>query len=197
MRRSLLGLATVALGVILIDRWTKRWAAATLPFNQPVPVLGDVLRLTYTRNSGVAFGLGQGTGFPYWLFSLAAIAAIAVLFLRHPRMGALRLLALSLILGGAIGNLIDRVARGEVTDFIEIGVRGWHWPVFNVADTAVTVGVVLFALAFGRRAEPAPAAAATGGAPGDERSAHDHGAAGAGRGAAGPLPGGRPDGPLA
>ena len=159
MRRTLPALAAVAAAVIALDRWTKHWVSSTQPFNQPIRVIGDYVRLTYTRNSGVAFGIGQGTGFPYYLFSLAAIVVIVWLFLRgRAGHGVARPLALALILGGAIGNLIDRVTSGEVVDFIEVGIPRWHWPVFNVADSAVSVGVVLFALLWTR--QPAPGAPA-------------------------------------
>ncbi len=193
MKRSLLLLAGVAAAVIALDRWTKQWASSTLPFNQPVPVLGEVLRLTYTRNSGVAFGIGQGTGFPYYIFSILAVLVIVAMFLRRRAQGWPRRLALALILGGAFGNLVDRLKAGEVVDFIEVGFHGWHWPVFNVADSAVTVGVVLFALAWSRRpASPGPAMA---GAP--DEPAGPGGAGAAERGAAGPVPGGRAGEPLA
>ena len=84
--------------------------------------------------------------FPYYLFSIAAVAVILYLFLRQPRASAAPQVALALILGGALGNLIDRLQTGEVVDFIQVGWRRWHCPVFNVADSAVSVGVVLFAL---------------------------------------------------
>jgi len=205
VKRSLLLLAGVAGAVFALDRWTKHWASHALPFNQPVPVLGEFFRLTYTRNSGVAFGLGAGTGFPYYIFSIIAAFAILWLFLRHRHQSLPRQLALALILGGAIGNLVDRVRSGEVVDFVEIGFRHWYWPVFNVADSAVTVGVILFALTWSHRTDEgaglAPAAPGDGptlrGATPDERSAGVLGAGGERGGAVGPLPGGGADRPVA
>ena len=82
MRRSLGLLFGVAGVVFALDQWTKRWATESLADRDPLPVFGEVVRLTYTRNSGVAFGLGAGTNFPFYLFSLLAAAAILVLFLR-------------------------------------------------------------------------------------------------------------------
>ncbi|HET7226856.1 MAG TPA: signal peptidase II [Candidatus Eisenbacteria bacterium] len=199
MRRSLLLLALVAGGIVALDRWTKVWAAGSLPFNQPVSVLGQFLRLTYTRNSGVAFGLGQGTGFPYYVFSIAATVAIVVMFVRRQVHTWPRQLALALILGGALGNLWDRIATGEVVDFIEVGVRRWYWPVFNVADSAVTVGVIMFALAWPKRdassADPVEASAA--GVPGDVAHAGAPGPGLESRGATGPVPRESADRPLA
>lgn len=201
MRRSLLPLAALAVLVVALDRWTKHWACTALPFSQPIRLVGDYVRLTYTRNSGVAFGIGQGTGYPYYVFSLVAIVAIAWMFLSG-RAGhdPVRRMSLALILGGAVGNFVDRVTSGEVVDFIEVGIPQWHWPVFNVADSAVTVGVVLFALCWSRGREPAVAPAAVGAdvadaADGDD-PARPEGPGLERRGAPGPLPGGRAEGPL-
>jgi signal peptidase II len=187
VRRSLLLLLSVAGIVIALDRWTKRWASSALPFNQPVPVLGEFVRFTYTRNSGIAFGLGQGTGFPYYLFSILAAIVILAMFMRGRVTGGVRQLALALIFGGALGNLWDRVLSGEVVDFIEVGVRRWYWPVFNVADSAVSIGVVLFALAWSRKPEPATPMSVVPGRAADEPDPHAPGPTLEQRGAAGPV----------
>jgi signal peptidase II len=211
-------LAAVAAVIVALDRWTKRWASAALPFDRPVQVVGDYLRLTYTRNSGVAFGIGQGTGFPYYVFSLVAIVVIGWMFLRDhgraaaqaagsvgqsgERLGPLRRFALALILGGAIGNLVDRVTSGEVVDFIELGIPQWHWPVFNLADSAVSVGVVLFAFSWTRHRElseaPAPGAAGASspGAEGGGELPRPEGPGLERGGASRPLPGGGAEEPL-
>jgi signal peptidase II len=201
VRRSLPLLAALAVVIVALDRWTKFWASRTLPFGQPIQVVGDYLRLTYTRNSGVAFGIGQGTGFPYYVFSLVAIVAIVWMFLRG-RAGhdPVRGTALTFILSGAVGNLVDRVASGEVVDFIEVGIPTWHWPIFNVADSAVTVGVLLFALTWSRggglvstpHAKDAPAPGAAGG----DEPARPEGPGLVRGGAGGPFPGGGAEGPL-
>jgi signal peptidase II len=213
VKRSLLPLSVAAAAVIALDRWTKSWASSTLPFNHPVRVVGDYLRLTYTRNSGVAFGIGQGTGFPYYVFSLLAIGVIVWMFWRGrggtaassgpggSRMGRVRRFSLALILGGAVGNLVDRVTSGGVVDFIEVGIPQWHWPVFNVADSAVTVGVVLFALTWSRRREqPQPEAeadaAGTPGAAGGDEPPRPASPGLERRGTPGPFPGGGAEEPL-
>jgi signal peptidase II len=158
VKRSYPLLLGVAALVVAADRWTKEWATIEFEGREPVNVIGEIVRFTYTRNSGVAFGLGAGLPFPYAVFSILAVAVILYLFLRQRTHSAARQWALALILGGAIGNLIDRVTTGEVVDFILVGWRGWYWPVFNVADSAVTIGVVLFGLTWARHTEETAAA---------------------------------------
>jgi signal peptidase II len=196
VKRSFALLGGVAGAVLLLDLWTKRWASRTLPDREPIRVLGEWVQLTYTRNSGVAFGLGAGVPFPYYIFSIVAALAIVYLFATHrvPTRG--RQLALALILGGALGNLVDRISTGEVVDFILIGWGHWHWPVFNVADSAVSVGVVMFLIAWPRHhdATGEPSAQET---PGDDSGARSLGPAHEPGGASGPLPGRGADGPLA
>ncbi len=190
MKRPLLLLVLVAGGVYALDRWTKHWAVTSLPYNQPIEVIGEFFRLTYTRNSGVAFGLGAGSGFPFYVFSMLAAAVILWMFLTGRADGTRRQVALALVFGGALGNLVDRLRTGTVVDFLEVGVRQWYWPVFNVADSAVTVGVVLFALTWSHRDEHAAD-------PTPEPHDTDPRAGGAAeRGAAGSLPGGGVDRPL-
>jgi signal peptidase II len=194
-------LLIVAGAIVVVDYVTKQWVMANLAFERPVELLGPYVRLTYTRNSGVAFGLGAGTSFPFYIFSIAAALAILYLFMRSRVPTLSRRIALSLILGGAIGNLIDRIRFGEVVDFIQIGTERWYWPVFNVADSAVSVGVVLFALTWSSHhehrtdAETAPSK----GPSSDHAEAPDAGIVGAGAergGAAGPVSRGSAGGPL-
>ena len=149
MKRSLpllLGLAAIGLAA---DQWTKHWATQRLRWQPPVELLGGIVHLTYTRNSGIAFGMFAGHGFPFYVFSVLAAVAVFVLFARHERLSVLRHVSLALILSGALGNLVDRVATGQVVDFILLSLGRFEFPfVFNVADTWVTVGVVLFAFAW-------------------------------------------------
>jgi signal peptidase II len=198
-------LVAVAGAIVAFDWWSKAWAVDMLDGQPPVPILGNVVRFTFARNSGVAFGLGAGLPFPYYVFSIAAVLVILYLFVKQRVPTFARKLSLALILGGAIGNLIDRVHTGEVVDFIDIGIGGWRWPVFNVADSAVSVGVILFALTWSNRQ---PLVQASAGAPdgsppdGSGTQGHDSGAGplrtvAPHGGAAGPLPGRGADGPLA
>jgi signal peptidase II len=192
VKRSFLLLVGVAGLMLWADQWTKAWAESTLIARPPMNIIGELVRFTYTRNSGVAFGLGAGHRFPFYLFSIAAVLVILFMFARQRTHTLLRQLALGLILGGALGNLVDRLSTGEVVDFILIGWRQWYWPVFNVADSAVSIGVVLFALTWLRHEDP-PAAEVL---PDEHAAALDRPGPELG-GAVGPLPGRGADGPVA
>ena len=197
MRRSPSLLFGVAFASVLLDQWTKHWATDHLAFREPVNVVGELVRFTYTRNSGIAFGMFAGKSFPFYIFSVVAALAVFWLWSRHPRLPWPRQWSLALILGGAIGNLIDRVRHGEVVDFILLSWRGHEFPVFNVADMCVTCGVILFALVWThepREAEPTLAGAepALAGAPhfppaNEEGLGPDAGTGSAGHGSGGPI----------
>jgi signal peptidase II len=126
-------------------------------------IIEGFFNITLVRNAGAAFGMFQGGRAFFIAASVAAIVLITYLGLRLSREDGARRVWLGLILGGAIGNLIDRVLHGEVVDFLQIGFRGHYWPVFNVADMGVTVGATMLVLSalWPRRApQPAQSAAA-------------------------------------
>jgi signal peptidase II len=138
------------LTVVVLDQLTKWWVQAELALNEPVRILGDNVRLLYIHNEGAAFGISVGEYSPTLFLVLASAASILVLYLliQTPSAQRLQRLALGLILGGAVGNIIDRVRLGQVVDFIQVGVSGHYWPIFNVADSAVTVGAVVLGIAY-------------------------------------------------
>jgi signal peptidase II len=148
--RGKVGLYAGVVGTIIVfDQITKVIAQNTLPPYRPVPVLGDFFRLTYIYNPGAAFGLSAGPASRFVFLTLAVIAVI-VLFLMYrstPVQDRLRLWAICLVTGGAIGNVIDRIRspRG-VVDFFDFGIGNVRWPVFNIADIAVTCGAILLAI---------------------------------------------------
>ena len=178
--------AGLAALVVALDHLTKWLVIRHLPYSQDVHVFGEWVMFTHIKNSGGAFGLFPGSTLPLIVVSSVASVILAILAIRL-RHDTLRLTALGLILGGAIGNLIDRVGQGRVTDFIHVGIPdGPRWPIFNVADSAVTVGVVLLAYlvyvrgshheseaAPGSAGDP-PDAATHAGAPGPGEAAPDH-----------------------
>lgn len=142
---------SVALGTLALDQATKLLALARLSPGLPVSLLDGILALTLVMNPGLAFGV-LGAVPPGWrwavaLLSLAALGGLAVLAFRLlPGGGWPAALALGLIFGGAVGNLIDRWRFGAVVDFIDVYWKVYHWPAFNVADSAISVGVGLLAL---------------------------------------------------
>jgi signal peptidase II len=143
--------AATALAVLLLDQLTKFWALQRLPAGLPVPVIDGFFSLTLVMNPGLAFGMLATTPTGWrWLVALLSIGALGVLAVVGLRMlpggGRLTPLALGLIFGGAVGNLIDRGRFGAVVDFLDFYWRGYHWPAFNAADSAITVGVALLAL---------------------------------------------------
>jgi len=150
---GLLLLAPVALGVFLADRVTKTLVQNSMSPGDHVAVLGDLLWIDYARNTGIAFSLARSHGAAVFVFDIVAIAFIVYLTTRLPPGETWMGLGLGLVLGGAIGNALDRVLAGAVTDFIDFRV----FPVFNVADMGVTVGAALLAwrlYAGSRHAEP-------------------------------------------
>ena len=142
--------AVVALLVVLADRLSKLWIDRRLPNFDSIPVIHGFFRIVHNENPGAAFGiLAEGNGF-LRAFVLIGVSAVVLLFVasalwsRRTNFTAwLSRLGLSLILGGAIGNLLDRVLRGTVTDFLEVYQGSWSFPAFNVADSAITVGAFL------------------------------------------------------
>jgi signal peptidase II len=135
--------------VIILDWHTKQWVSDVLTLYRPQEVF-SWLNMTLAHNYGAAFSfLSNAGGWQRWFFIVLASAVSIVLFfwlLRLPRREWLTGLGLALILGGAIGNLVDRIRLGYVVDFIDVHIGGWHYPAFNVADSAITCGVIILLL---------------------------------------------------
>jgi signal peptidase II len=148
-----------AAAILALDQATKALVTGRLLLGEPVPVLGDFVRLTLVHNRGAAFGLFPGSRVPFIIVSVVAIAVVLYLFARDAYRSAFSRVLLGSILGGALGNLIDRARLGYVVDFIEVGVGNLRWPVFNVADSAVTLGVLILAWNLARSGRHAAAAA--------------------------------------
>ncbi len=130
--------------IIFLDYLTKKIIVSKIMLNESISVL-PFLNIVHVQNRGAAFSILSNLGNKYFIgISVIAIIAIVVYLSRLPK--GLELVALSLILGGAVGNLIDRINIGKVTDFIDVYVGEWHWPAFNVADSALTIGIILFLL---------------------------------------------------
>ena len=136
----------VSVAVIALDLYTKQLASSALVLYRPHEVF-SWLNMTLAHNYGAAFSfLSSAGGWQRWFFiTLASVVSLVLLvwLIRLPRREWLTGLGLALVLGGAVGNLVDRVRLGYVVDFIDVHFRGWHYPAFNVADSAITCGVAL------------------------------------------------------
>lgn len=155
----------LAAGVAALDRMTKAWIEGSVSLYDVHAVIPGLFNIVHTQNRGMAFGLLSDST-SAWRTVLLVGVAIAVLLVvgvslwklpaRLPAGQKYARLALALILGGAIGNLHDRILSGSVTDFLEFYISDYHWPAFNVADSAITIGAALLALDLlrSRQAEP-------------------------------------------
>ncbi len=141
-----LGLSLLA---IVLDQGSKLIIDGSMQLYQSIPVLPS-FNLTYVHNTGAAFSfLSEAGGWQRWFFAGLALGIsiiIAVWLSRLQKHETLLAIALSLVLGGAVGNLIDRLAYGYVIDFLDVYYGTWHWPAFNIADSAITLGVALMLL---------------------------------------------------
>lgn len=136
---------SIALIVLILDLASKYWIESTLEFGERIPLTG-FFNLVLTYNPGAAFSfLSEQPGWQRWFLSgIAGSAALAIVFLLNKyRQEKLFCLSLSLILGGALGNLYDRITLGHVVDFLDFYIGNYHWPAFNIADSAIFVGAAL------------------------------------------------------
>lgn len=146
-------LAVVSLTIVALDQGTKAYIMHTMRLHESIPIIPGYFNFTYIRNPGAAFGIlaSSSSAFRLVFFVLTSVFALGLLgtiFYRlHPQdwWGQL---TVSSILGGAIGNLLDRLRYGEVIDFLDFYVEGYHWPAFNIADSAISVGVVSLLILF-------------------------------------------------
>ena len=136
----------ISLVVIVLDQITKVWASASLELYESIAVM-PFFNITLAHNTGAAFSfLAQAGGWQRWFFTGIAVVVSVVIIVwmkRLPSGERMQAVALALVLGGALGNVIDRVIYGYVVDFLDVYYQQMHWPAFNIADSAITVGAVL------------------------------------------------------
>jgi len=139
----------LSLLAVILDQASKLAIAGSMKLYESIQIM-PFFKLTYVHNPGAAFSfLSEAGGWQRWFFAGLALAisvVIAVWLTRLQKHETLLAVALSLVLGGAVGNLIDRLAYGYVIDFLDVYYDTWHWPAFNIADSAITVGVMLMLL---------------------------------------------------
>ena len=154
-------LLLIAIAVLALDRWSKIWITGHLEIGSAIPVIPSVFRITHVLNDGAAFSLFAESASPEHVrwgliaFSTAAALAVLIALIRMGRNFTLTTLALALILGGAVGNDYDRIRFASVVDFLEVHIFSYHWPDFNVADSAIVCGACLLFLDALRKKEPA------------------------------------------
>ncbi|OGQ58853.1 MAG: signal peptidase II [Deltaproteobacteria bacterium RIFCSPLOWO2_02_FULL_53_8] len=150
IRRELKILIAIAAAIAIVDQITKAAVLARLFFTESVSVIPGLFNLVHYRNPGAAFSIlsSGGTGRTVFLLTTSIVALIIIGFIARQARGGLQGAALGLIAGGALGNLVDRVRFGYVVDFLDFYIGGYHWPAFNVADSAITTGAILAVFAF-------------------------------------------------
>ncbi len=151
------GVAVVALaaGIVFFDQITKQWVRDGFALGESRPVIDGFFNLTYVRNSGAAWGMFRD--YPSVLIVLSFVMLALMVIFRRSFLSDTwdHALAMALMVGGIVGNLLDRIRLSAVTDFLDFHVRGWHWPAFNVADAAICIGVGIYILsAFWIEAHP-------------------------------------------
>ena len=144
---------------IALDRWSKVLIQKRFDLNESISLIDGFFNITYVRNTGVAFGIFDPLSLPAKSVLLSVFTAFAAVIVitysvRSPLRNRLLQVALALVLGGALGNLYDRLAYGYVVDFLEFYVGSFDWPSFNIADSAISVGVALLALEILRNETP-------------------------------------------
>jgi signal peptidase II len=155
----------LSFAIIVADAWTKWLVSTRIDLHESIPLIPDLLQLVHVRNTGAAFGIGANADSRLvpLLLNLGAIGVFFVVVayaFRSAITDRVLQTGLHLILGGAIGNLIDRFRLGYVVDFVDVYVKSHHWPAFNVADSAICVGIALLFLDMRRKPEPDEVSAA-------------------------------------
>ena len=149
--------------VIILDLWTKALVLKRLALHEAIPVIPNFFQIVHVRNTGAAFGLGANASsklVPILLNAgaIAVFCMVVVYALRSPAADRVLQTGLHLILGGAVGNLLDRFRFGYVVDFLDVYIGRHHWPAFNVADSAICIGIALLFLDMRKKPENATAA---------------------------------------
>ncbi len=142
--------------VVLLDQFLKAYIGATMNLHESIPVIDGYLNITYVKNPGAAFGFLANSAPEFrslFLITVTVIAIVLILYFisKNAAREVLLTFSLSLILGGAVGNLIDRIRFGEVTDYLDFYISSYHWPAFNVADSAISLGAIVLVVEIFRR----------------------------------------------
>lgn len=137
----------VALLSIILDQWTKSLIVKKMDLHESIPIIDHFFSITSHRNKGAAWGILQGQMTFFYIITVIVVIGIIYFMHKYAQESKLLAISLSLILGGAIGNFIDRLFRKEVVDFLDFTIITYNFPIFNVADSCLTIGVILFLIA--------------------------------------------------
>ena len=142
--------------IVLLDQFLKAYIGSTMSLHESIPVIEGYFNITYVKNPGAAFGFLANSAPEFrslFLISVTVIAIVLILYFisKSTAKEVFLTFSLSLILGGAVGNLIDRIRFGEVTDFLDFYISSYHWPAFNVADSAISLGALILVVEIFRR----------------------------------------------
>lgn len=134
----------ISIFIVFLDQLSKYLALEKLPYGISIPVVKNIFYLTLVKNTGIAFGLFRGTAITFIIIGfIGSIVILRYCVRKKDALGSTVKFALFLILGGSIGNLIDRIHFGYVVDFLDFGINNLRWPAFNIADSTITIGAVL------------------------------------------------------
>ena len=140
-------MAIVGIIVLAIDQLTKFLVATQMSLGESIPVIGEYLKITSHRNSGAAWGMFEGRMLFFYIITVAVLVFLIYFYKTEAKNNLLMQIAISLLFAGALGNFIDRVLHGEVVDFVDTYIFGYNFPIFNVADSSLTIGVLLIIIA--------------------------------------------------
>lgn len=137
----------IALFLIILDQWTKWLIIKNMELHESIPIIEGFFSITSHRNSGAAWGILQDQMLFFYIITVIVVIGLIYFMQKHGHESKLFAVSLSFLLGGAIGNFIDRIIYQEVVDFLDFIIFTYHFPIFNIADSALTIGVVLFIIA--------------------------------------------------
>lgn len=138
----------IAIDIIILDQLTKFLVLNFMELGESIPILGEFLSITSHRNQGAAWGMFQGQMIFFYIVTIVVLALLVWIFIKEAKNNLMVQLAITFLLAGALGNFIDRVLFQEVVDFIDVLIINYDFPIFNVADSALTVGVILMIIEF-------------------------------------------------
>jgi signal peptidase II len=139
----LLPMSSTAVVIILFDQLTKFLVLKNMELGESIPILGKYLAITSHRNQGAAWGMFQGQMFFFYLVTIVVLVLLVFIFLKEAKNNIIAQLAITFLIAGALGNFIDRILFQEVVDFIDVLIINYDFPIFNVADSFLTMGVIL------------------------------------------------------